>query len=97
MLDTITLYWLTNSGASSARIYWESWSRDFSRMPVDAPVGVSLFRGDAFQPPRIWGERVYSDLVQWNTVPAGGHFPALEQPDAFVAELRQFAAALRTR
>ena len=97
MLDTITLYWLSNSGASSARMYWESFGRDFSRMPIDAPAGVTLFRGDAYQPPRVWGERVYSDLVLWNTVHAGGHFPALEQPEAFVAEVRAFAAALRAR
>jgi epoxide hydrolase len=97
MLDTISLYWLTNSGASSARLYWESFAGDFSRAPVAAPVGVTLFGGDAYRPPRIWGERVYSDLVQWNTVPAGGHFPALEQPEAFVAELRLYAAALRAR
>jgi epoxide hydrolase len=64
ILDTISLYWLTNSGASSGRLYWESFAGDFSRAPVSAPVGVTLFGGDAYRPPRIWGERVYSDLVR---------------------------------
>ncbi|MFD1560425.1 epoxide hydrolase family protein [Paraburkholderia silviterrae] len=88
MLDNISLYWLTNTGASSARLYFESYATDFSRQQLDIPVGVSNFHGEILQPPRIWGERTYSKLFYWNEVAKGGHFAAFEQPDLFVAELR---------
>jgi pimeloyl-ACP methyl ester carboxylesterase len=89
MLDGITLYWLTDTAASSARLYYESIRRDFARMPLELPVAVSIFKGDMFTPPRVWGERTYSKLFYWNEVPKGGHFAALEQPGLFVAELRK--------
>ena len=89
MLDDITLYWLTDTAASSARLYYESFAKDFARMPLDLPVAVSIFTGDFFKPPKVWGERTYSRLFYWNEVPKGGHFAALEQPELFVAELRK--------
>jgi pimeloyl-ACP methyl ester carboxylesterase len=89
MLDDITLYWLTNTAASSARLYHESFGKDFARMPLDLPVAVSIFKKDLFTPPKVWGERTYSKLFYWNEVPRGGHFAALEQPELFVSELRK--------
>ena len=95
MLDGITLYWLTDSAASSARLYYESFTKDFVRMPLELPVAVSIFKGDIFAPPKVWGDETYSKLFYWNEVPKGGHFAALEQPDLFVAELRKSFAQVR--
>jgi len=95
MLDDITLYWLTDSAASSARLYYESWAKDFARMSLDFPVAVSIFKGDFFTPPKVWGDQTYSKLFYWNEVPKGGHFAALEQPDLFVAELRKSFSQMR--
>jgi epoxide hydrolase len=89
MLDDITLYWLTNTAASSARIYYESFRKDFVRMPLELPIAVSIFKGEMFTPPKVWGERTYSKLFYWKEVPRGGHFAALEQPQLFVSELRK--------
>lgn len=88
MLDNITLYWLTNTAASSARLYAESFATDFSTQKLDLPVAVSVFPGELYRPLRTWGERVYSNLYYWNEVDKGGHFAAFEQPEIFVAELR---------
>jgi pimeloyl-ACP methyl ester carboxylesterase len=96
MLDNITLYWLTGTTVSSARLYAESFPAHATRQLVDIPVGVSLFAGHTFLPPRVWGERTYSKLYYWNRVPRGGHFAAFEQPALFTAELRACFAALRT-
>lgn len=96
LLDNITLYWLTNSGTSSARLYWESFHQ--VRYPaLDLPVGVSLFPHESIRPLRRWVERLYPDLVYWNEPAAGGHFAAWEQPESFVREMRGWAAALRAR
>jgi pimeloyl-ACP methyl ester carboxylesterase len=95
MLDNIMVYWLTNSGASSARLYFESFTTDFSRQELDMPVAVSVFPGEAYKPPKVWGERTYSKLVYWNETGQGGHFAAFEQPDLFVAELRKSLAQFR--
>jgi pimeloyl-ACP methyl ester carboxylesterase len=67
-----------------------------TRQVLDIPVGVSLFAGDTFLPPRIWGERTYSKLFYWNRVPRGGHFAAFEQPALFTSELRTCFAGIRT-
>jgi pimeloyl-ACP methyl ester carboxylesterase len=93
ILDDITLYWLTDSAASSARLYAESFATDFSTQKLDLPVAVSLFPGELYQPPRVWAERAYSKLIYWNKAPRGGHFAAFEQPALFASELR---AAFRT-
>ena len=95
ILDNITLYWLTGSGASSARLYAESFSSDFSTQKLDLPVAVSLFPGELYRPPRKWGERLYSKLYYWNEAARGGHFAAFEQPTLFTAELRRAFATIR--
>jgi epoxide hydrolase len=95
MLDDISLYWLTDTAASSARLYFESWGKDFGRMPIDLPVAVSIFKGDFFTPPKVWGDETYSKLFYWNEVQKGGHFAALEQPELFVVELRKSFAQVR--
>jgi pimeloyl-ACP methyl ester carboxylesterase len=93
ILDDISLYWFTNSAASSARLYAESFATDFSTQKLDLPVAVSLFPGELYQPPRKWGERAYAQLFYWNKAARGGHFAAFEQPALFAGELR---AAFRT-
>jgi pimeloyl-ACP methyl ester carboxylesterase len=95
MLDDITLYWLTDTAASSARLYYESFARDFVRMPLDLPVAVSIFKGELFTPPKVWGDQTYSKLFYWNEVAKGGHFAAFEQPALFVTELRKCFAQVR--
>jgi pimeloyl-ACP methyl ester carboxylesterase len=95
MLDDVSLYWLTDTAASSARLYYESFAKDFVRMTLDMPVAVSIFKGDLFVPPKPWGDQTYSKLFYWNEVPKGGHFAALEQPELFVAELRKSFAQVR--
>jgi pimeloyl-ACP methyl ester carboxylesterase len=93
ILDLITLYWLTNSGASSARMYWES-PAAFQQRVLDLPVGVSIFPREIIRPSRRWAERAYPQLIHWNELPKGGHFAAYEQPAAFVDELRACFAKL---
>ncbi|WP_336971230.1 epoxide hydrolase family protein [Sphingobium aromaticiconvertens] len=87
MLDMISLYWLTNSGASSARLYWES-ANAFRAQRLELPVGVSLFAKEIFRPSRRWAERSYPNLAYWNELPVGGHFAAFEQPVLFAEEMR---------
>ena len=70
-------------------------TKDFARMPIDLQVAVSIFKGDFFTPPKVWGDQTYSKLFYWNEVPKGGHFAALEQPELFVAELRKSFAQVR--
>jgi len=87
LLDTITLYWLTNSGASSARLYWHSFGVvDFA--PVTVPTGGTIFPKELFQTSRRWAEQRFANIIYWNEVDRGGHFAALEVPDLFVAEVR---------
>lgn len=86
MLDIIMLYWLSNSGTSSGRYYWEC-KPDSTAWPVDIPVGVSWFGGDNSYGPRDWCERYYKNIVYWNETDRGGHFAAWEVPDLFVAEV----------
>src|SRR5246500_1349749 len=94
MLDNISLYWLTNTATSSARLYKESFGTDFSTQRLDLPVAVSSFPGEIFRPPRLWGERVYLRLFYLNEDARGGHFAAFEQPAVFVEELRAAFQAL---
>jgi epoxide hydrolase len=96
ILDDISLYWFTDTAASSARLYAESFSTDFRTLGLDVPVGVSVFPKEIYQAPKIWAERVYSDLFYWNDdIPHGGHFAAFEQPALFVTELRNCFRTLR--
>jgi len=87
LLDNIMLYWLPAAGASSARIYWESFGKQ-STEPVRIPVGCSVFPKDIFRSSRRWAEKRYQNLVYWNRLDRGGHFAAFEQPKLFVDELR---------
>lgn len=96
MLDNIMLYWLTNSGASSARLYWESMG-NFRPMKVDLPLGYSHFPHEIISPVRKWADAVFSNIIHWNAVEKGGHFAALEQPALFVDEVRTCFRQLRQR
>lgn len=93
LLDNITLYWLTNTGPSSARIYWENARAGAKLSPVKVPVAVTVFPGEVYKPPRSWLSTAYPQLVYYNQVEKGGHFAAWEEPDLFSRELR---AAFRT-
>ena len=93
VLDDITLYWLTDSGASSARMYWES--LDDQQSMVDLPACVSVFLNDVNIAPREWGHRSFSDIRSWHEVTPGGHFAAFEQPEVFVREVRDCFRRLR--
>jgi pimeloyl-ACP methyl ester carboxylesterase len=97
MLDNITLYWLTNSAASSARIYFEhaGIAAKNNSGVVDIPVGCSIFHREIVPAPRSWAERVFPKLVYWNELDRGGHFAAFEQPALFTKELRECFRALR--
>lgn len=96
MLDIITLYWLTNTAASSARMYYENARNGLSlnRGVVDVPVGCSVFLHDTPWP-RSWAERVYPNLIHWNELVRGGHFAAYERPAIFTQELRDCFRSLR--
>jgi pimeloyl-ACP methyl ester carboxylesterase len=97
VLDNITLFWLTNSGVSAARLYWENKLPYFAPKNVEIPVAVSVFPNELFQCPRSWAERAYPNLIHYNQLDKGGHFPAWEQPKLFVDELRAAFRTLRTQ
>jgi microsomal epoxide hydrolase len=88
MLDDIMFYWITDSGASSARMYTENADLTFFSVPVDIPVAVSTFPGEIFTTPKAWSERTFSRLIYWNRTARGGHYAAFEQPEIFVGEVR---------
>ncbi|MFF7354211.1 MULTISPECIES: epoxide hydrolase family protein [Streptomyces] len=93
LLDCVTLAWLCRTGASSARIYWESHNK-MALAPVHVPAALSVFPKDA-RMPRAWCEGRFTDLRRWTDHERGGHFPALEQPELLVEELRSFFRTLR--
>jgi len=95
ILDNITLYWLTNTGVSSARLYWESKLPFFAPKGVAIPVAVSAFPDEIYTAPRSWAERAYPRLVHYGRLDKGGHFAAWEQPAVFAAELRAGFRSLR--
>ncbi|MFL5720067.1 MAG: epoxide hydrolase family protein [Chloroflexota bacterium] len=88
VLDNITHYWLTRSGVSSARLYWESHLAFFDIKGVDLPVGVTVFPDELYPAPRSWAEKAYPKLVHYNRVAEGGHFAAWEQPQLLSEEIR---------
>ena len=88
ILDNVTLYWLTNTGVSSARLYWESKLAFFAPKGIAIPVAVSAFPDELYQAPRSWTERAYPKLVYYNKLDRGAHFAALEQPQLFATEMR---------
>ncbi|MFK4246027.1 alpha/beta fold hydrolase [Micromonospora chokoriensis] len=96
MLDNITLYWLTGTAASSARIYWESF-RTYRDPKVEVPVGVSLFPRDIYLASRRWVQQRYPNLVHYNELQKGGHFAAWEQPELLAAEVRTTFRHVRQR
>ena len=101
MLDDITLYWLTNTGTSGARLYWENSNNNFNVVEqktteISVPVGVSVFPGEIYRAPRSWAERAYHKLIYFHEVDKGGHFAAWEQPELFASELRAAFRSLRS-
>lgn len=96
MLDVISLYWFTNTAASSARIYWENRNLTFSGPRLDLPVAATVFPKDIPLPPRTWIENCYHDLIHYAEADKGGHFAAWEQPDTLVREIRTGLRPLRS-
>jgi pimeloyl-ACP methyl ester carboxylesterase len=95
VLDNITHYWLTNTGVSSGRLYWENKLGFFDPKGVDIPVAVSVFPDELYQVPRSWAEEAYPNLIHYNQLDKGGHFAAWEQPELFVSEVRAGLRSLR--
>ena len=94
LLDNVMMYWLSGAGASSARLYWESFAA-FAGQTVTIPAGISQFPKEIFTASRRWAERSYTDIRYWNELDKGGHFAAFEQPELFVGELRNCFRNLR--
>ncbi len=95
VLDNITLFWLTNTAISSARLYWENKRAYFNAVDVSIPAAVSVFPGEMYEAPRSWTERAYHNLIHYNRVDRGGHFAAWEQPQLLAEELRAGLRPLR--
>jgi pimeloyl-ACP methyl ester carboxylesterase len=95
VLDNVTLFWLTNTGVSAARLYWEYKLGFFSPKGVKIPVAVSSFPDDLYPMPRSWAERAYPNLIHYNKLPKGGHFAAWEQPKLLTDEMRAGFKSLR--
>ena len=98
LIDNVMFYWLTATGASSARLYWESFNRAFAgggANTVQLPTGCSIFPKEIVPTPRSWAERRYDNIVYWNELDKGGHFAAFEQPEIFVDELRKCFRSMR--
>ena len=95
ILDNITLYWLTNTGVSASRLYWEYKGGFFNAKGVSIPVAVSVFPGEQYEAPQSWAEQAYPNLIYFNEVEKGGHFAAWEQPELFASEVRAGFRSLR--
>jgi pimeloyl-ACP methyl ester carboxylesterase len=99
VLDNITLYWLTNTAISSARLYWANAHFPsggfFDPRGIKIPVAVSAFPDEIYQAPQSWAEKAYPKLIHYNRLPKGGHFAAWEQPELFTSELRAAFKPLR--
>jgi pimeloyl-ACP methyl ester carboxylesterase len=95
VLDNITLYWLTKTGVSASRLYWEYKGGFFNVKGVSIPVAVTVFPGEQYEAPRSWTEKAYPKLIHYNKVEKGGHFAAWEQPQIFSEELRASFRSLR--
>jgi pimeloyl-ACP methyl ester carboxylesterase len=96
ILDNVTLYWLTNTAVSSARLYWENKLAFFAPKGITIPVAVSVFPDEIYAAPRSWAEKAFPKLIHYNKLDKGGHFAAWEQPAAFVQELRAAFKPLRS-
>jgi len=101
LLDNLMLYWLPRTGASAARLYWESisrvneWISGAAADPVTVPVGCSIFPAELQQPSRRWAQRRFPDIRYWGEPARGGHFAAFEQRDLFVNEICSFFRLIR--
>jgi pimeloyl-ACP methyl ester carboxylesterase len=96
VLDNITLYWLTNTGVSAARLYWETKGSFFDAKDISIPYAISVFPDELYQAPRSWAEQAYADnLIHFNELDRGGHFAAWEQPQLFAEEMRAAFRPLR--
>jgi pimeloyl-ACP methyl ester carboxylesterase len=95
VLDNITLYWLTNTGVSASRLYWEYKGGFFNAKGVSIPVAVTVFPGEQYHAPRSWAEQAYPNLIYFNEVDKGGHFAAWEEPQLFSEEIRAAFRSLR--
>jgi len=96
LLDDITLYWLTNTGVSAARFYWESHANFLLAADVNVPAAISAFPGENYQAPKSWTEKAYHNLIYFNKPETGGHFPAWEVPTILASEVRTGLRSLRT-
>lgn len=94
LLDNVMLYWLTNSAASSARLYWESFNKP-NLTKIEMPVGCSIFPKEIFRTSRRWAEKRFTNLIYWNELDKGGHFAAFEQPQLYLEEIRNCFRGLR--
>jgi pimeloyl-ACP methyl ester carboxylesterase len=95
ILNNVTLYWLTNTAVSSARLYWESKLPFFAPKGVPIPTAVSVFPDEIYAAPKSWTEKAYPKLIYYNRLPKGGHFAAWEQPELFTEEIRASFRSLR--
>ena len=95
ILDNVTLYWLTGTAVSSARLYWENKLAFFAPQGVAVPVAVSAFPDELYQAPRSWAEKAFPRLIHYNRLDKGGHFAAWEQPQLFTSEVRASFKSLR--
>jgi len=95
LLDNVMVYWVTETAASSARIYWESFGRGGSREPVTVPTGFAVYPAEIVPPIRAWVEKAFPNIVHWAAMERGGHFAAFEVPDLFVPDIRDFARRFR--
>jgi pimeloyl-ACP methyl ester carboxylesterase len=96
ILDNLTLYWLTNTGVSAARLYWENKADFFDAKPITIPFAISVFPDELYQAPLSWAQRAYPDnLIHYNRLDRGGHFAAWEQPALFAQEMRASFRSLR--
>ncbi|MEU2791609.1 epoxide hydrolase [Streptomyces sp. NPDC007100] len=94
VLDNVTLYWLTRTGASAARIYYESHNSLDPELRVDVPSAITMYPRDTEKCPRVWAQERYRQIVRWRTPETGGHFPSLEVPGYFVKDLQEGLAAV---
>ncbi len=88
MLDNVMVYWLNAAGASSARLYWESFGAAADAPPIETPMGGSIFPKEIFRTSKRWAQARYANIIYWNELDKGGHFAAFEQPQQFVTEVR---------
>jgi pimeloyl-ACP methyl ester carboxylesterase len=93
LLDNVMLYWATASGASSARLYWESFKNLAEGGRVEVPTGIAAFPREILRAPRRWCEPKYN-ITHWTDMPRGGHFAAFEQPELFIDDVRTFFGAI---